>query len=449
MNTNNTAPTVASIFSGCGGLDVGFKELGFDLVYACDNDPAAVACFGFNVDSRVFLRDVRSDDFHADMKRLGTADVVLGGFPCQGFSKAGPKRSSDARNVLYLEMHAAVALLRPTVFIAENVDGITQNFGGLYVRRIVDDFSAIGYRVEQRILEAGAFGLPQYRRRMFFVGVRNDVTLPFEWPTRSHSIKSRNGESKVQVSPQLWDEIDSQMPKSKATIGDAISDLLDIDAPMPDHVVTGKWPRNYDKVFRSIAPGQKLCNVRHAPSSVRTWDIPDVFGSVSPTQRTILEIIARNRRHKEYGDIPNGNPMPIDEIERLSNLTNTAPTIESLLDKGYLKRIGSGVDLKGAMFCSGMFKRPLWDEPAPTVLTNFHNPRYFLHPIADRPFSLRECARLQGFDDQFLFQASGVDVVSGYRLVGNAVPPPLSRRFASAILCLLERTRTTPALATR
>ncbi|WP_082218287.1 DNA cytosine methyltransferase [Kamptonema formosum] len=82
------------------------------------------------------------------------------------------------------------------------------------------------------------------------------------------------------------------------------------------------------------------------------------------------------------------------------------------------------------------FKRPRWDEPAPTVLTNFHNPRYFLHPLKDRPFSLRECARLQGFPDTFVFAGSGskVDLVSGYRLAGNAVPPPLSRLFAAAAL---------------
>jgi DNA (cytosine-5)-methyltransferase 1 len=78
----------------------------------------------------------------------------------------------------------------------------------------------------------------------------------------------------------------------------------------------------------------------------------------------------------------------------------------------------------------------LWDEPAPTVLTNFYNPRYFLHPLEDRPFSLRECARLQGFPDTFIFSGQGtrVDLISGYRLVGNAVPPLLSRKFAHAIL---------------
>src|SRR5260221_6904090 len=97
-------PKAVSIFCGCGGLDLGFKEAGFELVYACDNDQAAVDCYYRNVDRNVFVKDVTSKSFHADITGVGFCDVVLGGFPCQGFSKAGPKRESDDRNELYVEM---------------------------------------------------------------------------------------------------------------------------------------------------------------------------------------------------------------------------------------------------------------------------------------------------------------------------------------------------------
>jgi DNA (cytosine-5)-methyltransferase 1 len=107
--------------------------------------------------------------------------------------------------------------------------------------------------------------------------------------------------------------------------------------------------------------------------------------------------------------------------------------------------MGEKFDLKGAMFCSGLFKRPRWDEPAPTVLTNFHNPRYFLHPSENRPFSLRECARLQTFPDDFVFAVDGSDasLIDGYRLVGNAVPPTVGRAFGAAFM----RTLGQPVLA--
>src|SRR5438046_372204 len=130
-------PKVVSVFCGCGGLDLGFKEAGFEIVYACDNDKAAVDCYSRNVDKRVFVRDVSSREFHADIADVGTCDVVLGGFPCQGFSKAGPKQEGDGRNTLYVEMRRVVEKLRPCVLIAENVDGLRQNFGGSYLKRIV------------------------------------------------------------------------------------------------------------------------------------------------------------------------------------------------------------------------------------------------------------------------------------------------------------------------
>jgi DNA (cytosine-5)-methyltransferase 1 len=109
------------------------------------------------------------------------------------------------------------------------------------------------------------------------------------------------------------------------------------------------------------------------------------------------------------------------------------------LEKGYLKHKNNGVDLKGAMFCSGLFKRPKWDEPSPTILTNYCNPRYFLHPTEDRPFSLRECARLQGFPDSFIItNLDSVTLTAGYRLIGNAVPPPLAALLADSVQSFLD-----------
>jgi DNA (cytosine-5)-methyltransferase 1 len=222
-----------------------------------------------------------------------------------------------------------------------------------------------------------------------------------------------------------------------------LEDLTELDKEVADHRVTGAWPKKYEAVFRAIGQGQKLCNVRHAPTSVYTWQIPEVFGEVSARERLILETIATHRRHKKYGDIPNGNPLPVDEIERLSHIHGIHGEIRSLLQKGYVKEKYGKYDLKGAMFCSGLFKRPKWDEPSPTVLTNFHNPRFFLHPLRDRPFSLRECARLQGFPEDFVFTegTTAVSLEDGYRLVGNAVPPPVSRELAASVRKLLDACR--------
>jgi len=175
---------------------------------------------------------------------------------------------------------------------------------------------------------------------------------------------------------------------------------------------------------------------------VYTWDIPEVFGETSDLQRSILEVIGRNRRKKIYGNIPNGNPIPAREISRLLGL-KTVPTkdLRQLVKIGYLKETANSYDLKGAMFCSGIFKRLSWNQPSPTVLTNFHNPRYFLHPSENRPLSLRECARLQGFPDDFSLSENSAaeEILAGYRLIGNAVPPPLAYAIALTVRDTLEK----------
>jgi DNA (cytosine-5)-methyltransferase 1 len=432
---------VVSVFCGCGGLDYGFKRAGFDLVYACDSDPAAVDCYARNVDPNVHVRDVRSETFHGDIEEVGQCDVVLGGFPCQGFSKAGPKQENDSRNMLYVEMLRIVSKLRPRVFLAENVDGLSQNYRGAYLKRIISDFREIGYEVDHLLLDAVSFGAPQHRRRIIFAGTRRDMPA-FKWPEPTHDCKPRNGEIKIASGPSLFDT-DENRPRKvglgrPVTIRDAIADLLELHEEVPDHAITKAWPSKYHHVFRRVDEGQKLCNVRHASTSVYTWQIPEVFGSVTEQEVAVLETISRNRRHRRYGDIPNGNPLPVSVIEALSGLSSVRAEVSSLLAKGYLKEIEGKYDLKGALFCSGLFKRPRWDEPSPTVLTNFHNPRYFLHPKLNRPFSLRECARLQSFPDDFRFTSQKVTLIDGYRLVGNAVPPCLSSVFAEAVSRFLD-----------
>ena len=430
------SPTVVSLFAGCGGLDLGFKEEGFNLVYACDNDSVAVEVYKRNIDSRAYVRDVTTDIFHDEILSLGKCDVVLGGFPCQGFSKAGPKRQDDSRNLLYLEMKKAVAQLQPEIFIAENVDGLSQNFKGQFTEYIVRDFKEIGYEVDYRILNAGDYGVPQHRRRIFFVGQKkSSIKNGFRWPVQSHNCQTRNGEKQIVSSLEVFDDKSPSCLKKAVSIKDSIADLRRLGSSVPDHRITNKWKEDYNKIIARIGEGQKLCNVRFSETSVYTWDIPEVFGEVDNVDVLILEAIGKNRRHKKYGNIPNGNPLSETIIKELTGIDNLRGNLEKLSRLGYLKEKMGGYDLKGAMFCSGLFKRPLWSEPSPTVLTNFHNPRYFIHPLEDRPFSLRECARLQGFPDNFLFtdNHSVKQLVDGYRLVGNAVAPPLSKQFAISV----------------
>ena len=442
-----------SLFCGCGGMDLGFAGAGFAVVRAIDLDPAAAAVHAANFGAPAVLGDVTGTDFAAWRRALGPVDVVLGGFPCQGFSKAGPKRADDPRNGLYRAMLGAVRELRPACFVAENVEGLAQNFGGRYLEQISGDFGRLGYQVAVALIDAIGYGVPQHRRRIFFVGTAAGMA-PAGWPQPSCAVRVRNGETgRPRSMPSALHGLlgpdggaglnggaglDGGAGLAEpVAVSAAIGDLRPLDAPVPGHEVLTGWPARYEAIIKAIGPGQKLCNVRHGPESVRTWDIPQAFGPVTAAERDILEAIARNRRHRRYGSIPNGNPLPVPVIEELTGQRDLAPVLDDLCQRGYAKALTGGYDLRGGLFCSGQFRRPVWDAPAPTVLTGFGNPRYFLHPLEDRPFSLREAARLQGFPDTFVLRPPGVPLPDAFRLVGNAVPPPLARALAGQVAAAL------------
>ena len=432
--------TVVSLFSGCGGLDLGFSDDFFEISAAYDIDQAAIDCIRHNLKCKAEVLDVSTDKFDSELDKIGKADIVLGGFPCQGFSKAGPKKKKDPRNLLYLSMLKAVERLQPYVFVAENVDGMAQNFKGEYLKLIQNDFEKSGYIVESRILNAVNFGVPQYRRRVFFVGIKKTLNKTFEWPKPTHFGGSRNGEFKTEheygTALSLFEPIDL---KPSVTLKDALSDLLEKDESYPDHEIS-TIPKTKDlAIMESIGEGKKLCNVRFSDTSVYTWQIPKAFGKVSNREIKILETIGKNRRKKIYGSIPNGNPLSPEVISDLSKLKVNVDELNSLAERGFLKKRDEKYDLKGAMFCSGLYKRPKWNEPAPTILTVFHSARYFFHPQKLRPFTLRECARMQSFPDSFVFKKAGVTIDDGYRLVGNAVPPLLASKMGESVRKILER----------
>lgn len=424
--------TVLSLFSGCGGLDIPFSTEKYDILNAYDNDPAAIQCLSYNLKCPAKVLDVLSPEFETEINNIGSSDIVLGGFPCQGFSKSGPKKQSDPRNQLYKAMQFAISILNPQIFIAENVDGLVQNFDGSFVEEIVKDFSSLGYNVQYRVLNAVNFGVPQFRRRIIFVGIKSSSNRQFIWPKQTHRGSSRNGEFKTE-----WDTIDNDLFSDQelvksVSIKDAIEDLLESNDVAFDSTFL-EVDKKDQIIISRINEGQKLCNVRFADSSVYTWDIPEVFGEVSNLEKEILEVIGKNRRKKIYGNIPNGNPLSVEIIETLLGKNIDIKIINTLLQKGYLKEVDSKYDLKGAMFCSGLYKRPFWNEPSPTVLTVFDNPRYFVHPVKNRPFTIRECARLQSFPDSFKFLDSGIKIKDAYRLIGNAVPPLLASALENSV----------------
>ena len=165
---------VVSLFSGAGGLDLGFKMAGHDIIWANDLYGDAVETYRLNLGDHIVCEDI----FKVDEKNVPDCDIIIGGFPCQGFSVANTKRhEGDERNALYKQLIRIIDAKKPKFFLAENLS----------------DFSELGYKVKYKILNAADYGVPQTRQRVIIVGVRNDVDFEYNFPKATHSKDGADG----------------------------------------------------------------------------------------------------------------------------------------------------------------------------------------------------------------------------------------------------------------
>lgn len=168
--------TIVSLFSGAGGLDLGLIKAGHRVIWANDIDKSATATYRRNIGDHIVCADIKD----VDVRAIPEADVVVGGFPCQGFSLANRLRAvGDERNSLYKFFYRTIREKQPRFFIAENVKGILSLGGGAVVEKIVTDFRKAGYIVEKRLVNMADYGVPQTRQRVIFIGQRKDVADEF------------------------------------------------------------------------------------------------------------------------------------------------------------------------------------------------------------------------------------------------------------------------------
>jgi len=188
---------VISLFSGCGGADLGlqggFSFLGkrysrqqVEFVHASDVDEMAVQTYNHNFDHKAVVADIKKLNF-----RKGSADIVIGGFPCQQFSTVNPTKNPNRKeNQLFWEMARVIDQVRPKVFIAENVKGFYTLAGGKYFNLAKKEFESLGYRVYHKLINCADYGVPQLRQRIIIVGVRKDIKSDFIFPKPLHGAES-------------------------------------------------------------------------------------------------------------------------------------------------------------------------------------------------------------------------------------------------------------------
>src|SRR3989344_2108140 len=165
---------IVSLFSGAGGLDLGLTKAGHEIVWANDFDHDSCETYRKNISTDI----VEEDIYKIKVDIIPDADVIVGGFPCQGFSLANLNRSmDDDRNTLYKQFVKVVKKKQPAYFLAENVKGLLSMDGGNVIKCIVKDFEHAGYRVKYKLFNAADYGVPEIRQRVIIAGTRKDLPM--------------------------------------------------------------------------------------------------------------------------------------------------------------------------------------------------------------------------------------------------------------------------------
>ena len=377
---------IISLFSGCGGLDLGFKKAGFNIVWANDFDKDAVKTYQKNLGMEIVLGDITKI---SSSNIPDNPDVVLGGFPCQGFSVANNKRSmDDKRNFLYKELLRVVKDKKPKVVLGENVKGILSMNKGKVIDMIISDFKDIGYKLKVYKIDASEYDVPQKRERVLFIAVKN------------------NNEFKLNLKKS------SKIKTVKDTIFDlynlpiSYNPIIDNDRIIYNHIASTNvhdkfWGRKYKVDQYDICDYLKKWRKK---AGISTKKIDDIFGYRHTAGHWF-------RKDNNSGSIP--KPSDWWKLKGILEFDDTYDKHVTELEEKEIK-----------------FEQSLritnWDTPSDTITAT--SPE--IHINKQRRLSVRECARLQTFPDDFIFKGS---LNSMYRQIGNAVPPVLSFKLATQI----------------
>ena len=397
---------VISLFSGAGGMDLGFINAGFEIVWANDFFKEAVESYKKNVDDRIVYGDITKID---SSEMPNDIDLVIGGFPCQGFSVANTKRSmKDERNFLYKEMLRVIDDKKPKFFVAENVKGILSMKKGKVFEMIKKDFKKLGYNVDARLLNAAEYGVPQARERVVIIGNRIGVENPYPKPT--HWVDSKKYESKkglkdpVTVEQTIGFLSDVRLSDKPITLDNG---MIIYNHMAATNVYDKFWGRKYKVKQEDICDYLKMWRDK---AGYTTKKVDDHFGYKYTAGHWF-------RKDNHSGSIP--KPSDWWELKKILGFDNK-----------YDKKVKTMVE-KEIKFEQSL-RITNWDRPSDTITAT--SPE--IHVNRERRLSARECAMLQTFPMDYEFVGS-LNVV--YRQIGNAVPVKLAEQIAKGIYEVLEK----------
>ena len=393
---------VLDTFAGAGGFSLGFKMAGHEIIGAIEKDAWACDTFGENHPEAEVLTgyiENLSDEQILDAFSDENPEIVLGGPPCQGFSKANNEAGDpkDPRNSLFEEFVQVGDILEPKYMIMENVPKITETrteSGEFVIEVIRRELRELGYHVYDDLLEAINFGVPQIRERLFVVASERKLENPFPEPThywkedRSHDLFSDMSTEGLERTPTLWGAI-ADLPEVEAREG--AEEMAYTQPPKNDYQ---KWARNGSKfIYNHTA-------MDHYDRTVERFKSMEWGDSVSDV----------SDKHKPY------------------------------------KRGKAGEERSENAYDQNN-RRMHPHRPCHTIPASFYS--NFVHPFQHRNFTPREGARLQSFTDDYVFKGKPTRVskklleregreaemhLCQYNQIGNAVPPLVAKSIAENLL---------------
>lgn len=202
---------IISLFSGCGGLDLGFEKAGFDIPVANEIDKTIWATFKANHPKTYLIeKDIRQvSKEEIEQHIIGNVDGIIGGPPCQSWSEAGSlKGINDARGQLFFDYIRILKDFQPKFFLAENVSGMLANRHSEAVKNILNMFDDAGYDVSFTLVNAKDYGVAEERKRVFYIGFRKDLKIDFGFPRGS----TKEDKNKITLKDIIWDLQDTAVP---------------------------------------------------------------------------------------------------------------------------------------------------------------------------------------------------------------------------------------------
>lgn len=392
---------VISLFSGAGGMDLGFINVGFEIIWANDFFKEATDTYKLNIGKHIVYADITQIKSY---EIPDNPDVIIGGFPCQGFSVANIKRTiEDKRNFLYKEMLRIIRDKKPKFFVAENVKGILSIDKGKVFEMIKSDFENLGYKVDYKLLNSAEYGVPQIRDRVIIIG--NRVGLENIFPEKTHYINNP-----------------VECLKPAKTVEETIGFLSDIRISQFPISVNGKvvynhiastnvsdkfWARKYELNQADICDYLKEWRDK---SGWTTKKVDEHFGYSHTAGHWF-------RKDNKSGSIP--KPDDWWELKKILNFNDK-------YDKQVTTLVEKEIKYEQSLRITN------WDRPSDTITAT--SPEIHINKM--RRLSVRECAIIQTFPDNFIFTGS---LNRMYTQVGNAVPVLLAEKVAEKIMEQLKK----------